>query len=497
VTGDLALVPGTGPADDLTDVLVRLAWYGAPLVDAGARIWLQDTSSVHAALNAPAPFWAGEAAAQRFARLSRSVAFGRPPAGHTRLCWLATHPTYDFFTSAPPRARLWRLDELADASAVVRWVSFGAHALPPVPVWSRPDPVPHTCLLIGPGKTGAELSAHEAAPGTWVMMVLSAWLQRDRATQLRPDAILMTDALSVVGPSRSAEAARDALVRACRDGIILLAPAPLGARLSFLLPPDCAGQIRAAPTLAPVPRGTGATLAHRLAALDPAANNVLTALALPVAATVSRRLVIVGFDGLLGAQQVFAHSDEEARRLRHNNIRMAHPMSGLTDAYAGQAMRAAQRALSLLQADGIELVLPAAGHEQPATATLEPSHRQHRVMAALARGAFGMSGWADAHPLGFSLGIAALAAFLAEGSGHMLSGLEPTVAIALLAGLLVLSASLLVLHLRRRQNRLLAAQNRECAHRIREALALSRSGSVNPQLVPDTPAGTAGADPAT
>lgn len=478
---DLAFIPATGPVPVLVDALTRLAWYGAPALDAQACLWLADTPEVRAALQAPAPDWAGSEAAARLRRLSASVRFGAAPRRARRVHWLATHPQYGFHTPRMMSHDGWRLDELAEAHAVERWVRFGAGLLPPCPDWV---PFPRTgqpCVLVGPGVAGLEQARAAAADGAHVVFVLTAWLQAETRARFSPDVIVVSDALSVVGPSEAAQQTRHALVKAREAGAVVIAPQPVARLLHAMLPPGVREGVVSAPEVLMARRGQGQD------------RNVVNLLALPLAASLSGRVVLAGLEGLFGAQAApFRHADELARARRHKNLRLAHPMSGLNAEHTSLARAHAQAQLAALRASGVEVSMgaqllgDAGAQDQPVGVP--------RARSGWREILYQLSGLADARPLPFAIGLALAAgsgvtAAASAGEGEGEGGHASHVASAWLAcagpgvALATLLAALAVLHLRARQNRMLAQHNHDATRRLREALRLSEDpkGAAHPQ----------------
>ncbi len=327
------LCPSPEGVHEAREILARLSWYGRRPLSDGGKIILSSPSMFAQAMKLGAPFWMGAQAHEAYEGLHASVTVEHPrDLTVEQIDWCGAGLRSGF--SWRP-GKVWRLRPWADSEGDQRWIEFAEScAASRQPdnrdaLHARLSKNSADCaLLIGPGPSLRELRPTERNEIT--IMTLSALLNLPSSLSMNVDIVIFSDALATIGPSSVAQSNRDALIKAAKAGALLVTTAGIARILADQFPIQARAQIFGFEVSSePMMADSQSMLSGPL----PRTNNVLTMLGFPIAASFSKHIKMIGFDGLLDPSQSFEHFNDFEQIQRTTLLRAAHPTAGLKDNY--------------------------------------------------------------------------------------------------------------------------------------------------------------------
>jgi hypothetical protein len=444
----LVLSPApTGP-EDIQDTLIRLAFYAAPALAAGERLHVDDPEITSAALSIPLPSRFDPQIKPLLDQLSAAIT-GAPAAGTARtLRWRMGADGYNSASKLKGCPNLFHVDDWADPHASSEWLRLAEETAPhkvDIPSWPPAwDRTGGAVALLGPGP-----SLRFTPAGTFNTYICVASALPYLPDGVRVDAVVFTDSLTLLSPARFARRNLRDLEAAAEQGAWLITHDKLASALLDRLSQAVQEKLLSIPFSAspdwPIrPSDTG---------------NVLTSLALPVAARFGQHVSLYGFDGSVSARAADASAWQHHSGHRDRNtvdMRLVHPLSGLHESYLDSHTQRVARMLSSLTNRGYAITharqdgetapwQPPAEFSAPAAVT-----GKNGPAAAL----YALSAGIDRHPaIGAAiaaLGFGAAAAFLTYTVPDSMTDILLIVLFGILAG----AGVLCWLNLRKRQDRM-------------------------------------------
>gem|GEM_PF-6860197 len=349
MTSGFALTPTSAPPEELTDTLIRLAWYGAPAFLSGYKLFLPDTAVMRNAVAGQIPKCFSSLAAKNFHELPQHIVWqDNAPKNAISIWWKMGPDGYRFDDKSQKSKYHIRVDEWADKDAAITWVNMlgqFTHWKPSVHFQDLIEVHSNRKIEIaGPGPSSLTLKEREKESETTRLAGLSAYTAHSGDCHTTVDIVVFCDKLEVLGPSRASQIARETLEVAAQNGAWLVTHAPLAKMCSHFLSETACNRMVGLPLSSKIDLGIPAseTEGHIRDT-----QNMLTTIALPVAASLGKNLTFYGFDTSFGTSGGWGHSSASNYK-RVLDLKNTHPLIGLSDDYHATHRANTDQALSHL-----------------------------------------------------------------------------------------------------------------------------------------------------
>lgn len=308
--------------------------------------------------------------------------------------------------------------------------------------FSRPTQT-DIAYIIGPGAISLPITSEHQACTSHTMVVASAWYKLFDSSHIQPQSIVTTDALSLFGPATSCTKRRSIILDTLKRGVYLYTSDIIRNNLKPFCSLGQFNHIIGLPFISDKPPSSAA-LAYPIGLPD--THNVLTSAAIPFAQSIAQNITLIGFDGHVRDPKSWAHNGQNDYYQHISHIRLTYPHSGLQKNYHEAHIRLTSSVLNHLIDHGYKIDAP--GHLLSATHLDNKSTGRENTLRPIYNA---LSSIHD-KPLTTSLLFAILAGGFTKLSTFFI---PPHILIILIASIFTLAFSLLLIHLRIRQSRII------------------------------------------